>query len=63
MDIPFFDQIKPFLFTTHMVVWRNMFDQVLDIDQIRLSLTILIAHILVFLGATLWYFRKKDILS
>lgn len=63
MDIPFFDLLKPFLFTTHMVIWRNMFDQPLDIAQIRQSLSILSAHIVVFLGATLFFFRKKDILS
>jgi len=63
MDIPFFDRMKPFLFTTHMVVWRNMFDQILDVEQIRQSLTVLVLHILVFLGVTLWFFRKKDILS
>ncbi|MCK6692556.1 MAG: ABC transporter permease, partial [Thermoanaerobaculia bacterium] len=26
-DIPVFNQIKPFLFTTHMIVWRNFFDR------------------------------------
>ncbi|MFN8154198.1 MAG: ABC transporter permease subunit [Bacteroidia bacterium] len=63
MEIPVFDLVKPFLFTTHMVVWRNMFDQVLDLEQIRNSLLVMIAHIVVFLSASLYFFRKKDILS
>lgn len=63
MEIPVFDLVKPYLFTTHMVVWRNMFDQVLDLDQIRNSLLIMIGHIIVFLAASLYFFRKKDILS
>lgn len=63
MDIPLFDKIKPFLFTTHMVVWRNMFDQVLDTEQIVTSISILVLHIVLFLSVSWWIFRKKDILS
>jgi ABC-2 type transport system permease protein len=63
MDIPLFDKIKPFLFTTHMVVWRNMFDQVLDIEQLVTSISILVLHIVLFLSVSWWIFRKKDILS
>ena len=63
MEIPIFDAVKPYLFTTHMVVWRNMFDQELDLDQIWTSLEIMVGHIIVFLGASLYFFRKKDILS
>lgn len=63
MDIPLFDKIKPFLFTTHMVVWRNMFDQVLDTEQLVTSISILILHIVLFLSVSWWIFRKKDILS
>lgn len=63
MDIPLFDKIKPFLFTTHMVVWRNMFDQVLDTEQLVTSISILVLHIVLFLSVSWWIFRKKDILS
>lgn len=63
MDIPFFDHIKPFLFTTHMVVWRNMFDQALDVQQLQTSLAVLIGHVMLFLGVSMYVFRKKDILS
>lgn len=63
MDIPLFDKIKPFLFTTHMVVWRNMFDQVLDTEQLVTSISILVLHIVLFLSVSWCIFRKKDILS
>lgn len=60
-DIPVFNQIKPFLFTTHMIVWRNFFDRPLPVEQIAQSTGIMALHIAVFLGATLFYFNKKDI--
>jgi len=63
MDIPLFDKIKPFLFTTHMVIWRNMFDQVLDVELIRSSLLVLFAHVVLFMSGAWYFFNKKDILS
>ncbi len=63
MDVPLFDLIKPYLFTTHMIIWRNCFDQVLDKVQIFKSVAILIGHCAVFIGAALYTFNKKDILS
>lgn len=60
-DIPVFNQIKPFLFTTHMIVWRNFFDRPLPVEQIIQSTGIMALHIVVFLSATLVYFNKKDI--
>jgi ABC-2 type transport system permease protein len=63
MDLPLFDRIKPFLFTTHMVIWRNMFDQPLPMDMILTSLLILALHIVLFLSLTWYFFKKKDILS
>lgn len=63
MDIPFFDLIKPFLFTTHMVIWRNLFDQPLDLEMIRNSLAVLVLHLIGFYGAAWWTFTRKDINS
>jgi ABC-2 type transport system permease protein len=63
MEIPLFDKIKPFLFTTHMVVWRSFFDNPLDIELIRNSLITLAAHVVLFMSVALYAFRKKDILS
>ena len=63
MDIPLFEKVKPFLFTTHMVIWRNMFDQELDYNLICNSMLMLIGHIVLFLFIAWYSFRKKDILS
>ncbi len=63
LELPVFDAIKPFLFTTHMIVWRNMFDQPLQMDVILTSCIILLAHIFLFLGISLFHFSRKDINS
>lgn len=63
MEIPVFDKIKPFLFTTHMIVWRNMFEDPLPVQQIVTSVSVLLIHVLIFLSVSVYYFRKKDILN
>ncbi len=59
-DIPFFEAIKPFLFTTHTIVWRNLFENPPDWETIKNSSIFLLAHIVVFLGVANYYFNKKD---
>jgi ABC-2 type transport system permease protein len=61
IDIPVFDKIKPLLFTTHMIVWRNLFDNPVPTEQILQSVGILIAHIAAFLGISFYHFTRKDI--
>lgn len=63
MEVPVFDKIKPLLFTSHMVVWRNLFEDPLPVKQIWTSIGVLIGHIIAFLGIAIYYFNKKDILS
>ncbi len=63
MEIPFFDLIKPYLFSTHMVIWRNFFDAPLPIEQIQNSVLVLVLHIVFFLSVSIIVFKKKDILS
>lgn len=63
IEVPLFDLIKPFLFTTHMIVWRSMFDQIIDIPMVLKSIGILVGHIVLFMGITFYYFNQKDILS
>ena len=60
-DIPLFDRIKPFLFTTHMIVWRNIFDNPIPKAQIIESVSILLLHIAGFLGISFYHFTTKDI--
>lgn len=63
MDIPLFDKIKPFLFTTHMVIWRNFFEDPLPKEQIVTSIMVMVLHIAAFTGLSLYHFNRKDILS
>ena len=63
MEAPLFERITPYLFTTHMIVWRNLFDSTLDYALILRSMGILLGHTAVFLGVSFFHFSKKDILS
>lgn len=61
IDVPLFDKMKFYLFTTHMIIWRNLFDNPLPFQQIWESLAILGGHIVVFLMISFYYFTRKDI--
>lgn len=75
LDIPVFNSIKPFLFTTHMIGWKGFFDvkvtadneaiigSVQNLGKVLQAAAILVAHIVGLLAATIIVFRKKDILS
>lgn len=75
MNIPLFNTIKPFLFTSHMNNWKEFFDfkvndaneaiigSIQNPQKIIQSSCILFAHIIGFVGAAIILFRKKDILS
>jgi ABC-2 type transport system permease protein len=63
LEIPVFDSFKSFLFTTHMVVWRNAFDLPVSRTAILTSVSVLVLHIIAFLAVSVWRFRQKDILS
>ncbi len=57
------ENIKPWLFTTHMNVWQQALRDPFDWDIIRNSILILGAYNVAFWGATLLIFNRKDILS
>lgn len=75
LDIPFFNATKPFLFTNHMLRWKDLFDirvnemnegvsgSIQDIQGIVNSAIVLVLHIIFFVSLTIMVFRKKDILS
>ena len=63
MDVPIFNNIKPFLFTTHMVVWQLLFQDPIDTVTVNKSLLILVAYCVGFMFVTYYRFLKKDILS
>jgi ABC-2 type transport system permease protein len=63
LDVPVFDTIRPFLFTTHMAAWRCFFEEPISNSQIFNSIIILVVHIFILLFIALYKFNKKDILS
>lgn len=75
LNIPVFNKIKPFLFTTHMIGWKEFFDikvndaneaiigSIQNPQKIINSALVLLVHIVGFVMASILVFRKKDILS
>jgi len=75
LNLPIFNAIKPFLFTSHMLGWKGFFDvqvnsnneqivgSVENLPAVLRSAGILAAHIFIFLGASVYIFNRKDILS
>lgn len=63
LNLEAFRLIRKFLFTTYISSWTLFFDYVPDWGQIGISAGICLAHVLIFLGAALWIFNRKDILT
>ncbi len=63
LDVPSLNAIQPYLFTTHMVSWRNFFEDPLPLDRIIESAEILLIHIIGLLAIAIYKFKRKDILS
>lgn len=76
INVPIIDNnVKPWLFTSYLVGWKGFFyigtteegvpikGSIENWPAIRNSLNILLAHIVILLGATIYIFKKKDILS
>ncbi|MGB9663466.1 MAG: ABC transporter permease [Ignavibacteria bacterium] len=64
-QLPFevFEKISPYLFTKYMNVWLEFFEYSIDWKKIFEAILVLIGHIILFFGITLFTFRKKDILN
>ena len=63
IDLPLFNAMKPYLFTSHMLGWKGFFDDEIFYNSITRSAIFLLGHIFGFLGLSLYVFRKKDVLS
>jgi ABC-2 type transport system permease protein len=63
MDIPFFNAMKPWLFTNHMLNWKGFFDRPIDKPEVLKSALFLTGHIVFFVSLSVYIFKKKDILS
>jgi ABC-2 type transport system permease protein len=57
------EEIKPYLFTTHINVWQQAFHDLIDWNRILNSSLVLGAYCAVFYLLTLIIFHRKDILS
>jgi len=63
INIELFQGIKPYLFTSHILKWREFFNDPVDTFKIIESTLILFGHVVLFFGLAAFIFRKKDILS
>ena len=63
INIDLFKGIKPYLFTSYILNWREFFNDPVDTFEIIKSVLILVGHIVLFFSLTAFIFRKKDILS
>ncbi|CAN5837012.1 ABC transporter permease [soil metagenome] len=75
MTIPLFQKIQPYLFTTHMVNWKEFFDEqvndqnvvikgsIQNLQKLIDSAFMLVAHIVLLVTASIVVFKRKDVLS
>ena len=75
LDIPLFQRIKHFFFTSHMIAWKGFFEMKTDesgsaipgtirnVAAISKSALILFFHTVGFVASAIFIFRKKDILN
>jgi ABC-2 type transport system permease protein len=56
-------ELKPYLFTSYMLNWREFFNDPMDLADITKAVSVLSGHIIVFFIVTSFIFNKKDILS
>ena len=63
MEVSVFQNIKPFLFTTHMASWRSFFEDPVPYSKIFNSIIILLVHNVLLVSIAVVKFNKKDITS
>ena len=63
IDLSIFRVVKPFLFTSYMGSWKLFFETPVEYSKIVTAVLILIGHILLFLGISVFHFKRKDILT
>jgi ABC-2 type transport system permease protein len=75
LNLPIFNLVKPYLFTSHMLGWKGFFDvkvnanneqiigSIENLPAVTKSASILLIHIIGFWWASIAVFRRKDIMS
>jgi ABC-2 type transport system permease protein len=60
-DLPVYELIKPFMFTTHMIAWRSLFETPVPTADIINSCIVMVIHIIIFTLIGWYHFKNKDI--
>lgn len=63
MDLPLFNVVKPYLFTTHMIGWKGFFEDPVPYASVYRSAAVLIGYIVLFVSTAVVVFNRKDIKS
>ena len=63
LEVSLFDYVRPFLFTTHMLAWKDIFEDPISPTKILTSVSINLLHIGIFLFVSIRHFISKDIQS
>lgn len=63
INIDFFRDLRPYLFTTYMMDWRLFFDSPLDTGEIVKAVLFLSSHVSGLYLLTFYLFKRKDVLS
>jgi ABC-2 type transport system permease protein len=63
LEIPVLQVIRPYLFTNHMLAWRDFFDDPIPVRSIIHSSGILLIHIAGLLSIAIIKFNRKDMLT
>lgn len=62
-SFPFFNEIKPYLFTTYMDLWIDILAPEIPWEDILNSALVLMSHSILFILGSFYFFMRKDILS
>lgn len=75
LDIPLFQSVKDYFFTSHMIAWKGFFEMKLNADgeaipgtirnlpAVLRSAGVLLLHIVILVSASIFVFKRKDVLS
>lgn len=74
IDVPMYNTIEPYLFTTHMLGWKGLFyvkgtegvtieGSIENLPAVLRSAGVLVGYTALFLFIGGWYFKRKNILS
>jgi ABC-2 type transport system permease protein len=63
MDLPLFNSIRLYIFTSHMLGWKGFFDDPVYYPGVFRSAAILMLHIVIFVTSAVIIFKRKDVLS